>query len=99
MILLFVAGALSYIVNPHLGGKLLKNAAVLLAALLIGPSMIRLVIDQIPSWLLVALAAAASLAAYRRISSPSAQRGKQEAGASSRQTERRPRMPHDAEDQ
>jgi hypothetical protein len=96
MALLFIAGAISYAVQPQLGRDLLKRAIVLATVLLVEPSIVRSALDQIPAWILVILVAAASLAAYYHLTNTSGHKPKQ-VGASTRHAERQPRLPHHEE--
>ena len=97
MMLLFIAGAISYAVQPQLGRDLLKRAVILMAVLLVGPSIVRSAIEQVPAWVLVILGAAASLAAYYHLTNTSGQKTKHQVGASTRHAERQPRLPHHEE--
>ena len=97
MMLLFMAGAISYAVQPQLGRELLKRALILMAVLLVGPSILRSALDQIPSWVLMLLVPAASLAAYYHLTNTSGHKSKHQVGASTRHAERQPRLPHHEE--
>ena len=93
MILLFLAGGVSFVFNRHLGMDLLKRALVLVAVLTVGPSLLSTALSGIPTWVLVVLGILASFAAYGYLTA-SAAKSKQAHG-SSHQThaERQPRLP------
>ena len=95
--LLFIAGAISYAVQPQLGRDLLKRAVVLMAVLIVGPSILSSAIEQVPAWAIVILVTAASLAAYYHLTNTSGHKPKHRVGASTRHAERQPRLPHHEE--
>ena len=97
MMLLFLAGAVVYAFNPHLGANLLKRSLVLLLVLLVGPSLIRTVIAEIPLSIVLVLGAAASISAYWYVTNQSAKDSKQH-GSGSPHAERQPRLPYHQED-
>ena len=92
-VLLFLAGCLSYMFSPRLGAKLFKRSAILLAVLVIGPSLMSTAMSQISPFDLVLTGAAASLAAYLylTISGKAGRREPPQKGASF--SERQPKLP------
>src|SRR5438046_7457928 len=97
MMLLFLAGAISYAFRPQLGLDLLKRALVLASILLVGPSILHSALDQIPACVLVILVSAASLAAYYHLTNTSGHKPKHQVSTSTRHAERQPRLPHHEE--
>ena len=92
MLLLFLAGAVTYALRPHFGLELIKRAAVLVGVLLIGPSLVLSILSAIPFWLFIVIAVGASLAAYQHVTA--SKKDQHRHGASSAHAERHPRLPH-----
>jgi hypothetical protein len=98
MLLLFLAGAVTYAFQPQVGRSLLKRSIILLAAILIGPSLIHSAFDQIPGPLLAVLLVAASLIAYA-ILSHSSKAAKHHHGSGVSHAERQPHVPGNEEEE
>ena len=98
MLLLFLAGALTFAFNRHLGLDLLKRSAVLLAVVLIGPSLLSSAVSQIPFPVLLLFGIGACLAAYGYVTSRS-KSAKSGHGSRASHAERQPHLPHEQDDQ
>jgi hypothetical protein len=94
VLLLFFAGAVTYALNRHLGVDLLKRAAVLLAVLLIGPSLVSTAISELPFPILVLFGIGASLAAYSYLANCSS-KANHKKGSHTSHAERHPRLPNE----
>ena len=99
MILLFLAGAVAYAFDPHVGVALLKRSLVLLVVLLVGPSLIATVFGQIPSIMWIVAGAGASIAAHWYLTHHSAKRSSHGSGSGASHAERQPHLPHEQDEE
>ena len=94
MLLLFFGGCVVYAVRPHAGKEFLKRASVLLAVLLIGPSLLRSAMAAIPLWVLILLGAAGSVAAYAYLTHLNGNTSPHRRSPGASHAERHPKLPH-----
>ena len=95
MLLLFFAGAVTYAFSPHLGLKLLKQSAVFLGVLLVGPSLVTAAIQDIPLPVLLFLGLGASLTAYWYVTEHWSKSSRHASGSGASHAERKPLLPLD----
>jgi len=92
-VLMFVASALTYAFNRHLGTDLFKRSLLLLVVLAVGPNLIRSVFAEIPTPVLILLIPLASLVAYWLLETR-AKPIRHRSGSSVSHAERKPKIPH-----
>jgi hypothetical protein len=99
MFLLFLAGAITYAFSPHAGLKLLKQALVFLAVLLVGPSLLFAAIAAISPMMLVVLVAVGSIAAYGYLTHHKAKGSGHRSASGASHAEREPHLPPEQDHQ
>jgi hypothetical protein len=90
-VLVFIAGAVIYAFNSHLGLLLLKRSLLLFAVVLIGPNLLSNAFGVIPVSVLVLVGVGLSVASYYCVTTR-AQKHEPHSGAS--HPERKPKLPH-----
>jgi hypothetical protein len=99
MLLLFLAGAVTYAFSPHTGLKLLKQALVVLAVLPVGPSLLSAAVAEISPMMLVVLGAVGSIAAYWYLTHHTAKDSGHRPGSGAAHAERQPHLPPEQDHQ